>query len=131
LVALAGSGPPDLLPIEGCPPYRLPAYDAAAMLTEASLLIVYESRYRPPEKREQIWLDRQADKVTRGLAALEAAPPTLTPIPDVGQIALACLLGYCDLRFEGAWRKAHPKLVAWLDRFAAQVPAFAETKVTA
>jgi glutathione S-transferase len=41
------------------------------------------------------------------------------------------LLGYCDLRFEGAWRKDHPKLVAWLDRFAAQVPAFAETKVEA
>jgi glutathione S-transferase len=100
-------------------------------VTEASLLIVYESRYRPLEKREQIWLDRQADKVTRGLAALEAAPPTLTALPDVGQIALACLLGYRDLRFEGAWRKDHPKLVVWLDRFAAQVPAFAETKVEA
>ena len=39
LVALAGSGPPDLLPIEGHAPYRLPSYDAEAMATEASLLI--------------------------------------------------------------------------------------------
>ena len=48
--------------------------------------------------------------------------------PNVGEIALACLLGYGDLRFEGAWREDHPALVAWLDRFAAQVPAFAATR---
>jgi glutathione S-transferase len=60
---------------------------------------------------------------------LEAAPPALTPVPDVGQITLACLLGYRDLRFGGIWRKEYPKLLAWHDKFAAQVPAFAETKV--
>ena len=54
-----------------------------------------------------------------------------TPVPDVGQIALACVLGYCDLRFGGNWRKDHPRLVAWHDKFAAQVPAFAATKVAA
>ena len=58
-------------------------------------------------------------------------PPPLDALPNVGQITLACLLGYCDLRFEGTWRKPHPKLAAWLDKFAAQVPAFAETKVGA
>ena len=79
----------------------------------------------------QSWVDRQTDKVARGLAALEAAPPTLTSPPDVGQITLACVLGYRDLRFGGTWRKDHPKLVAWLDKFAAQVPAFAATKVAA
>ena len=127
---LAGGG--RIIPREA--PARFEALRLQALcdgVIDASILIVYEGRYRPPEKREQIWLDRQADKVTRGLAALESAPPTLTPIPDVGQIALACLLGYRDFRFEGAWRKDHPKLVAWLDRFAAQVPAFAATKVEA
>ena len=47
----------------------------------------------------------------------------------MGQIALACLLGYRDLRFGGTWRKDYPRLLAWHDKFAAQVPAFAETKV--
>src|SRR5215831_14273882 len=60
--------------------------------------------------------------------ALEAAPPALTTTPDVGQIALACALGYRDFRFEGTWRRDHPRLVAWLDDFAARVPAFAATK---
>jgi glutathione S-transferase len=95
---------------------------------DASLLIVYESRYRPEDKRVQSWLDRQAEKAKRGLDALEAAPPKLTPMPDVGQIALACALGYRDLRFNGDWRKQYPRLLAWLDAFAAQVPAFAATR---
>ena len=52
-------------------------------------------------------------------------------IPDVGQITLACALGYGDLRFGGKWRDGHPKLVKWLDAFAAKVPAFEKTRVTA
>ena len=98
-------------------------------ILDASLLIVYENRYRPADKHVQSWLDRQADKVARGMAALEAAPPQLTPVPDIGQIALACLLGYRDLRFGGTWRKDYPRLLAWHDRFVAQVPAFAATKI--
>ena len=98
-------------------------------ILDASLLIVYENRYRPVDKHVQSWLDRQADKIARGMATLEAAPPQLTPVPDVGQIALACLLGYRDLRFGGTWRKDYPRLLAWHDRFAAQVPAFAATKI--
>ena len=100
-------------------------------ILDASLLLVYESRYRPAEMKVQSWIDRQTDKVARGLAVLEAAPPALDPVPDVGQIALACVLGYRDLRFGGSWRKDHPKLVAWHDKFSAQVPAFLATKVTA
>ena len=79
----------------------------------------------------QKWTDYQADKIKRGLVALEAEPPALDPLPNVGQIALACFLGHRDLRFAGDWRAAHPSLVHWLDRFAAKVPAFAETKVAA
>ena len=108
---------------------RLQALCDGAM--DARVLIVYESRYRPPEMRVDAWVERQTDKAARALKALEASPPKLTDPPDVGQIALACLLGYQDLRFGDGWRKGHPKLVAWLDKFAAQVPAFAETKVEA
>jgi glutathione S-transferase len=100
-------------------------------MTDAQILLVYEGRFRPPEHHVKKWTDYQADKIKRGLTALEADPPALDPLPNVGQIALACFLGHRDLRFAGDWRAAHPKLVAWLDRFAAKVPAFAETKVAA
>jgi len=96
-------------------------------LMDASVLLVYEGRFRPAERHEPKWLDHQSGKIARALAALEAAPPALSTTPDVGQIALACALGYRDFRFEGTWRREHPRLVAWLDRFAARVPAFAAT----
>ena len=97
-------------------------------IADATLLVIYEARFRPAERHEPKWLDHQNGKIKRGLAALEAAPPPSDPLPNVGKIALACLLGYHDLRCQGAWRKDHPKLVAWLDRFAAQVPAFESTR---
>ena len=101
-------------------------------ILDASILTVYEGRWRKPEHHEQKWLDHQAAKVTRALAALEAAPPPLDAqtLPNVGQIALACALGYRDFRFGGDWRADHPRLVAWLDDFASRVPAFAATKAT-
>ena len=98
---------------------------------DASVLIVHENRYRPPEMRVPSWVERQQDKINRALSTLEAAPPAIAPTPTVGQIALACALGYGDLRFSGEWRKMHPKLVVWHDTFAAHVPAFAATKETA
>jgi len=98
-------------------------------ILDASLLLVYEGRYRSAEQRVQNWVDMQADKVARCLTVLDNDPPPLDPV-HVGQITLACALGYQDLRFEGAWRKKYPRLVAWLDDFAKRVPAFAETKVT-
>lgn len=104
-------------------------------ILDAMLLQVYEARYRPADKAVQSWLDRQAAKVSRGLSVLEAAPPKLMlaiePLPHVGQITLACALGYGDLRFAGTWRNDYPALVAWLNDFAAQVPSFAATKAAA
>ena len=100
-------------------------------MTDAQILVVYEGRWRAAEKHEKKWVDYQSDKIRRGLTVLEAAPPAIDPTPNVGQIALACLLGHRDLRFKGDWRADHPKLVAWLDRFAAQVPAFNATKIPA
>ncbi|MFI5014602.1 MAG: glutathione S-transferase family protein [Hyphomicrobiales bacterium] len=98
-------------------------------ILDASILRVYEVRHRREEKREPSWVAYQADKVARALARLESDPPELPgAIPDVGQITVACALGYQDLRFEGKWRADHPKLVAWLDAFAKAVPAFEETR---
>jgi glutathione S-transferase len=127
---LAGGG--RIIPRE--PTARFAALRLQALcdgILDASVLLVYEDRYRPADKKVQAWIDRQAGKVARSLAALEAAPPALDPTPNVGQIALACVLGYRDLRFGGTWRNDYPRLLAWHDKFAGQVPAFAQTKVAA
>ena len=96
-------------------------------IMDASILLVYEARWRDPAKHEPKWVEHQAGKVARGLASLEVAPPTRDALPTVGQIALACALGYQDFRFNGTWRKEHPRLVKYLEDFAAAVPAFKAT----
>jgi glutathione S-transferase len=98
-------------------------------ILDASILRVYERRYRSEDKVVESWLAYQAGKVERALTALEALPPG-TSI-DVGTITLACALGYQDLRFAGTWRGIYPRLVGWLDAFAAAVPAFEQTRFVA
>jgi glutathione S-transferase len=95
-------------------------------IADAALLQVYEGRWREAEQHSARWTTHQAGKVERGLAAAEAL--ALDGPIHVGHIALACALGYLDLRFAGAWRTEHPKLVAFLDDFAARVPAFEKTR---
>lgn len=100
-------------------------------ILDACILLVYEGRWRAPEKHEPKWVDYQTEKVKRAFAVLEAAPPALDAVPNVGAITLACALGYQDLRFQGKWRAEYPQLLQWHDAFEAQVPAFAHTRVTA
>ncbi len=95
-------------------------------ILDASILRVYERRYRSEDKVVDSWLEYQAGKVERALVSLEVMPPP-THV-DVGTIALACALGYQDLRFGGTWRGIYPRLVGWLDEFAGAVPAFEETR---
>lgn len=97
-------------------------------IIDAALTMVYERRFRPEDKVVQVWLDRQQVKIDGALAVLEKAPPTWGGNPDYGHLTVAVALGYLDFRHEGKWRAQHPKMVTWLDTFAAAVPAFGKTK---
>ena len=126
LDALAGGG--KLIPAGGDARFHELTLQALGDgLMDAALLQVYETRFREKEQFGAKWLDHHAGKVGRALAMLEANPPAGDV--RIGQVTLACALGYLDLRFQGAWRKDHPRLVAWLDAFAAKVPAFDATAV--
>jgi glutathione S-transferase len=68
---------------------------------------------------------RQRKVIERGLDRLEADPPQ--GLNDVGAVAVACALGYLDLRFPAEpWRDSRPNLAAWLASVAA-LPALAST----
>ena len=119
-----------LIPAEIGPRFAALRLEALADgLADAALLQVYEGRWRAADRQDATWVEHHAGKVERALAALEAAPPA-GPV-TVGQIALACALGYLDLRFGGRWRETHPALVAWLDAFSTEVPSFESTRVKA
>ncbi|WP_089174383.1 glutathione S-transferase [Bosea sp. AS-1] len=126
LDALAGGG--KIIPTGTTRFAQLRLQALADGICDAGLLQVYEGRFRPEEGRNANWLAHQDGKIGRALATLEADPPASEGRPQIGEIALACALGYLDLRFEGKWRAAHPRLVAWLDAFAARVPSFESTR---
>jgi glutathione S-transferase len=126
LDALAGGG--KIIPADGGRFAALTRQALADGIMDAAILQVYEQRFREPDLRSIRWLEHQAGKVGRALAAAESDPPAASAC-DVGAIALACALGYLDLRFAGAWRADHPALVAWLDGFASSVPAFEATRL--
>lgn len=99
-------------------------------IMDAAILQVYESRWREPDRQNEKWVAHQGGKIRRALATLDSTTPALAEHDrcDVGQIAVACALGYLDLRFPGSWRQEHPRLEEWLERFAQAMPAFNETK---
>jgi glutathione S-transferase len=100
-------------------------------IMDAALLQVYEGRFRAADRHEPKWLELQSGKVQRALDYAEAHLSTPAPQLHIGHIALACALGYLDLRMSGRWRESYPKLVAWLADFEARVPAYAKTRVVA
>jgi glutathione S-transferase len=95
-------------------------------IMDASILIVYEARHRPPAINHQPWIDYQREKAVRGLTALAKAPPD-PALFNIATIATACVLGYLDLRKQVAWRSEFTALVSWLETFRAKHPEFDAT----
>jgi len=89
-------------------------------LLDAGLLLRYEGSLRPEEKRWQPWIDGQMAKITGVIDALEGTYAEQLPGPlTMGQIAVACALGWFDFRFGHVdWRKDHPKVAAFVARMA-------------
>lgn len=89
-------------------------------IMEAAVLMVYEARVRPEDMRYQPWLDAQWAKIARALDALDTRWMSHLYGPlDMGQIAVACALGYLDFRHpDKTWRAGRDALAAWEARFA-------------
>ena len=90
-------------------------------IMDAAVGITYEKRFRAPEGLVwQDWLDAQWDKVTRSLDALSARWMSHLHGPlDMGQISVACALGYLDFRHDDKnWRAGRDALAAWYATFA-------------
>lgn len=84
-------------------------------IAEAAVLMRYEMHVRPEASRSPAWADAQWQKIARALAALEERWIShLSGLLDMGQVAVACALGYLDFRHaDRDWRSANPGLAAW------------------
>lgn len=76
---------------------------------------------RPAVERSEKWETLQRETVRRGLDALEQEAGAWDGRLQIGQVAVACALGYLDFRFGAeTWRAGRPILAAWYERFAAR-----------
>ena len=91
-------------------------------MIEAAILMLYEGRLRPEEKRFEGWVDGQWAKIARALDTLEARWMSHLNGPlDMGQIAIGVALSYLDFRFDArGWRQGRPELARWHEAFAAR-----------
>jgi len=122
------AGTDRLLRLRGPERYRmLTQARLADGIMDASILVVYETSFRPDLPHSPRWLEHQRGKIHRGLAAFETTAPDATKT-DVVSIGLSCALGYLDWRKQVDWRSTYPALVDWLKKFSEHEPAFERTR---
>ena len=81
----------------------------------------------PQDEGRQTYIALQQGKVKAALAVLEAEADGLGMLTKIGEITIACALGYMDFRYANEpWRPGHPKLEAWYAKVSA-MPAMART----
>lgn len=102
----------------------------ASGMTDAVILVRYETALRPESLRWPEWTAGQMRKFDEGLAHFETESARLDAPLDLAQIALACALSYTDVRFPDlGWRGRAPAVARWhaeiesRPNFAALAPA--------
>lgn len=97
-------------------------------ITDAALLLVYETRFRDATSYSDRWLAHQRGKILRAFEKVkEQLPPT--SLSSASSISLVCALGYLDWREPITWRSDYPMVADWLNQLSALEPAVAATAV--
>lgn len=96
-------------------------------ILDAGILCLYEGRYRPEAQRSPDWVAGQVRKINQGVDALEKSADELGRDFGIGEIAIACTLGWLEFRKPaGENRPGRSRLFAWFDAVSAR-PSLAAT----
>ena len=117
---LNAEGGAQLYPAEGADRWTaLRQLALADGILDAAVTVRMELTFHEPNALSQKLIDRQELSVARAIAALESEAAALEGPVTIGQIAVACALGYRDFRFADIdWRTGHPQLASWFATFA-------------
>ena len=82
----------------------------------------------PEDRRSTEIVQRQTAAVEAAFAVADRAAPKFPAEPTIGEVAVACAIGYLDLRAPNdGWRDRYRQLARWLDIFS-QRPSAQATK---
>jgi glutathione S-transferase len=94
-------------------------------IADAAVARIYEGR-RPEELQNKDAIAKYTAVINRSLDALERA--RFVEPPTIGEIAVACAIGYLDFReVMPGWRETRPGLAAWYETFG-ESPAMQGTQ---
>lgn len=99
-------------------------------ICDAAANIVIEQR-RPASLQSPDWINRQQDKINRGIKALSAELGErnwcCAETYGIADISVGCCLGYLDFRFQELnWREGYPNLALLAEKLA-QKTSFNDT----
>jgi glutathione S-transferase len=119
-----------LLAASGPERWRVLNQQAVALgMTDALVLVRYETALRPGPLRWTAWINDQQERFWSGLAWFEqqARQVLQGSRVDLSLLALACCLGYADFRFADLnWAARAPLVKAWYDQISAR-PSLEQT----
>ena len=97
-------------------------------IMESAVSITYESKLRPQNEQSPSWMEAQWSKVLHAVKALDDGKfKAMDSEMNMGQIAVACALGYLDFRHDARdWRNGHSNLASWNDKMM-ELPALIKT----
>ncbi len=97
-------------------------------IMESAVSITYESKLRPQNEQSPSWMEAQWSKVLHAIKALDDGQfQAMDSEMNMGQIAVACALGYLDFRHNARqWRSGHSDLASWNDKMM-KLPAIIKT----
>lgn len=126
LDALAGGS--RIIPAPGPDRWEMLTRHALAQgMTEAAVLIRYETFYRPEQHRWPEYIDDQWNRIETGLDWIESNAKVLEGPFNMAHIAIGCLLFYLDFRWPDAdWREGRSRLTTWAG-WAARRDSFKQT----
>ena len=116
-----------LIPDSGHERWRVLRLEALGDGLGEAVVAVALEQAKPEGQRSQAVIDRQSGKVNGALAALNDEAPGFREPITMGEIAVACALGYMEYRGVAAgWRERCPALSGWYNSLADR-RSFAET----
>jgi glutathione S-transferase len=111
---------PKLIPAEGEARWRALNLEGLGDGIGEAAIAVQRERNRPDGKRWDVWEDRNAEKFRNTMSWLDANARLLDGPVTIGQIAIACALGWTEFRVPDLLADAEtrwPKVMAWYRKF--------------
>tara|TARA_B100000676_G_scaffold290729_1_gene324528 strand:- start:7854 stop:8453 length:600 start_codon:yes stop_codon:yes gene_type:complete len=103
-----------LIPDEGDERWAVLTLEALGDGLGEAVIAASQEDQRPDGERSQAVVDRQKGKAENALATLDKQAGDFNDRPLMGEIAVACALGYMEFRdVMPNWRETFPALAAW------------------